>query len=333
MVSRRPPRRPRRARSRAGWHRGLDWGPRGIVCTRSGARTSPRVVSFPPADAPRVLAAPQADEPEAWRPPEPGAVEWVGVDGVAVHGLLWRAAGGASSPVVVDLHGGPTGQALADWTARVRFLWSRGWTVLCPNPRGSSGYGRVYERAVTGRWGLVDRDDVVAGIGAISRFGWGDAERVALIGGSAGACIALLVAADPRVHVGAVVSQYGVTDLEGLAAARASRFESHYLDDLVGPLPATQDQYRARSPIAHVDGIRCPVLVLHGGADQVVPLAQSTVLVDRLRGAGVAVDAHVYAGEGHGWSRAATIADALDRIADFLHRHLLAGTPATRGSR
>ncbi len=189
--------------------------------------------------------------------------------------------------------------------------------MLAPNPRGSSGYGRAYERALDVRWGEVDVADTVAGIEAAGREGWADGSRVAVMGGSAGGFTALLVAAHAPAVVRAAVSLSGVTDLFELAAT-THRFESRYLDRLVGTLPEHADRYRERSPVTRAHDITVPVLVLQGADDKVVPPSQAQRLVDAMRAAGAPVEHHVYEGEGHGFSRADTIVDSLERIDAFL---------------
>jgi len=119
--------------------------------------------------------------------------------------------------------------------------------------------------------------------------------------------------------VRAAVSAYGVTDLFDLART-THRFESRYLDEIVGPLPAAAATYRERSPVTHAAAITAPLLVLQGDADPVVPPAQAQLLVDAVRAAGGTVEHHVYAGEGHGWSRRETVADELARTWAFLER-------------
>jgi dipeptidyl aminopeptidase/acylaminoacyl peptidase len=239
-----------------------------------------------------------------------------------VRGLLWRPAGVAHPPLLVDVHGGPTGQALADWTSRVLFFVSRGWAVLAPNSRGSAGYGRAYERAIDGEWGRLDVADTVAGIREAGRADWADATRAAVIGGSAGGYTALLVAAEQPSVVRAAVSLYGVTDLLELAAT-THRFESRYLDRLVGALPHHEARYRERSPVHRAADIRVPVLALQGDADRIVPPSQVARMADAMTAAGAHVDFHVYAGEGHGWSRAETVHDSYERIDAFLNRWVL----------
>jgi dipeptidyl aminopeptidase/acylaminoacyl peptidase len=305
-----------------GWHRGLDWGPGGLACVRSGARTAPQVTLLDMDQSTRrAIARGAPGELDAVDIPEPEPVAWTVDDGTTVHGVLWRA-GTAPSPLLVDLHGGPTGQSPIDWIVRIRFFVSRGWAVLAPNHRGSTGYARCYERALDHQWGVIDVADTVAGIRAAGEHAWADASRAAVIGGSAGGFTTLLVAAHQPPVVRAAVSLYGVTDLFDLAAT-THRFESRYLDRLVGVLPDHADRYRDRSPVTRARDVHLPVLVLQGDADKVVPPAQAQQLVDAMRAAGAPVEYHVYEGEGHGWSRPETIVDAYERIDAFLEKWVL----------
>jgi dipeptidyl aminopeptidase/acylaminoacyl peptidase len=220
------------------------------------------------------------------------------------------------------VHGGPTGQSLADWTPQVQAFVQRGWSVLQPDYRGSSGHGRAYTQALAGRWGDRDVADVAAGIRHAVKEGWADAARVAILGGSAGGMTALLVAAQYPDLVQAVVARYPVCDLVDLALT-THRFESTYHLRLVGPLPAAVDVYRDRSPVSRAADIHAPVLLLHGDKDTSVPVVQSEAIADALRAAGTPVERHVYAGEGHGWRKTATIADDFERVHAFLTRWVL----------
>jgi len=309
-----------------GWHHGIEWGAPGIVGVRSGGRTAPQVTVFDPAGdgstGRRPVARGAPGELDALDLPEPDPVTWTADDGATVHGILWRPLAplgprGTPPPLLVDVHGGPTDQAVVGWAPRVRWFLSRGWSVLAPNPRGSTGYGRAYLRAADGGWGTVDVDDTVAGIRALADRGEVDGARVGIIGGSAGGFTALLVGTATPPVVRAIVSLYAVTDLLDLAAT-THRFESRYLDTLVGPLPECATRYRDRSPVHRASEITVPVLVLQGDQDKVVPAAQAQRLVDALRAAGTPVEHHVYEGEGHGWSRPDTVTDALERIEAFL---------------
>jgi len=303
-----------------GWHRELEWGAGGIVCVRSGAVTPPQVVLLAAnGSARRAVARGPVAGFERTGLVEPRPVMWKS-GGASVHGLLWRPPGTRDAlPTVVHVHGGPTGQAIADWNPRIQWLVQQGYAVLQPNHRGSSGYGVAYRNALDGRWGELDVADVAAGIKHAVKEGWARPGRVALMGASAGGFTALNVAAAHAELVAAVIALYPVTDLVDLAAT-THRFESGDLLRLVGPLPAARDTYTDRSPMAHAAEMRAPVLLLQGDSDKVVNAERTSVFAEALRRAGVVVEHRVYAGEGHGWRRAETVADELERIGAFLSR-------------
>jgi len=175
---------------------------------------------------------------------------------------------------------------------------------------------------LSGKWGADDVDEVAAGIRVAGERGWCDPARVAVAGGSSGGLTALMVGARYPDLVGAVVSAYGVTDLFDLAAT-THRFESRYLDELVGILPEDDDRFRAQSPVTHASQMRVPLLVLQGDDDKVVPPRQAELLVDAVRAAGGHVDHHLYFGEGHGWSKIETVQDELERTLAFLNQWVL----------
>ena len=307
-----------------GWHHGMDWGPRGVVAVRSGAKTPPQITVCDPATGePRVVArgAPAGIEIGAR---EPTPVTWASA-GLTVPGLLYppdNANAGGPPPMLVDVHGGPTGQATVAWDGWLRYFTSRGWAVLRPNYRGSTGYGRPFVQCLHHTWGLDDVEDVAAGIRAAAELGWCDPNRVAVAGGSAGGLTALLVCAKHPHLVRAGVSAYGVTDLVELAAT-THRFESRYLDELVGEFPRDVDRYRDQSPVTFASQIQVPLLVLHGDDDKVVPPRQAELVVDAVRAAGGHVDHHVYSGEGHGWSKIETVQDELERTLAFLEEWVI----------
>jgi dipeptidyl aminopeptidase/acylaminoacyl peptidase len=311
-----------------GWHHGLGWGPGGIVAVRSGGRTPPQITVIRPDGGDRrslAVGAPAALL--AAHPEEPEPVTWASTAGAVVPGLLYRPAfpplgPGTKPPLLVYVHGGPTGMSAVTWWSRHQFWVSRGWAVLAPNYRGSTGYGRAYAQALSGAWGEVDVADVASGIRHAGEAGWCDPDRVALDGGSAGGFTLLLVCAHYPGLVRAAVDRYGVTDLFDLAET-THRLESRYLDMVVGPLPQAAERYRDRSPISHVDKINVPLLVLQGDSDDTVPQAQADKLVEALRRKGSVVEYHVYPGEGHGWSKPETVADELERAEKFLTRWVL----------
>lgn len=314
---------------RKGWHHFLDWRGARIAAVRQGGVTPPQIAWTDARDpsARRALASAAPGALVAAEPVEPEPVSWTGEDGGTVHGLLYRPATsalgpGTKPPMIVYVHGGPTGSSAVTWWPRHQFWVSRGWAVLAPNYRGSTGYGRAYTQALTGRWGELDVADVAAAIRHAGASGWCDPNRVAIDGGSAGGFTLLLLVARYPGLVRAAVDRYGVADLFDLAET-THRYESRYLDKVVGPLPEAAALYRERSPVNHVAEITVPLLVLQGDRDNTVPKAQADSLVEALRRKGSAVEYHVYEGEGHGWSKPETVADELERAEKFLTRWVL----------
>jgi dipeptidyl aminopeptidase/acylaminoacyl peptidase len=299
-----------------GWHRGIDWGTHGILCTRSGAVTPNQVVVLAAnGSGRRAVAMGPVGGFDPARLVEPRALTYRSGN-ASVHALYYRPTGPDLPPLVLHLHGGPTGQAIADWNARVQWLVQRGFAVLQPNYRGSSGYGRTYAQSLAGRWGERDVADAAAAVRHAIKEGWCDPARVVAMGGSAGGFTALLLAAAHPQLVQGVIALYPVADLLDLAAT-THRFESGYHLRLVGPLPGGAATYRERSPVSVAANITAPVLLLHGSADRSVNPEQSAALARAL----VNAERHVYDGEGHGWRRSATVADELARIDAFLTRN------------
>jgi len=171
-------------------------------------------------------------------------------------------------------------------------------------------------------WGDLDIGDLDAAARAAGEQGWGDPRRLVAIGASAGGFAALHLLARAPERFAAGVALYPVTDLFELDE-RTHRYEKHYQQSLLGPLPAAADRYRERSPIRFAERITAPLLLLHGSEDGTVPVEQSKALDARLQRLRRDVELHVYEGEGHGWGRPATVVDEIRRTDDFLRRHVL----------
>jgi dipeptidyl aminopeptidase/acylaminoacyl peptidase len=302
-------------------HHALSWVGDTIVAVRTGGRTPTQVVAYEGDERRTLAVGPVAfgDAPL----PEPELVTWPGDDGATIHGRLFRAEGDRPG-LLCWLHGGPTDQWGVEWRPRFSYWLDRGWSILVPDHRGSTGHGRAYTQAMAGRWGELDVADVAAGIRAAAEHGWGDPDRVVLVGGSAGGFTVLNVLASHPDLCAAGVDLYGVADLFALTAVD-HRYEQHYLHSLVGPLPEHADAYRERSPVHRAEAITAPLLILQGSEDEVVPPSQSRDIADRLVALGRTVELHVYDGEGHGWGRAATVTDELARTEAFLERHVPRG--------
>jgi dipeptidyl aminopeptidase/acylaminoacyl peptidase len=259
-------------------------------------------------------------EPEWVSLPEP--TTWEGPGGDQVHGFYYPprnpgfvAPDGERPPLLVLSHGGPTGMSTPAFAASLQYWTSRGFAVLHVNYGGSSGYGRAYRERLRGQWGVVDVDDCVSGALAMAERGLADPDRLAIRGGSAGGYTTLAALAFRDVFK-AGASLFGVGDLETLARD-THKFESRYLDGLVGPYPAARELYQERSPIHHVDSIRCPIILLQGADDPVVPRGQAEQMADAVRAKGLPVALLVFEGEGHGFRRAENVIRAVEAEAYF----------------
>jgi dipeptidyl aminopeptidase/acylaminoacyl peptidase len=304
-------------------HGGLDWRGDTLVAVRSGGVTPHQIVAYDMRSlvspvARTVLAVGPVAGFEAANLPEPELVTHLAQDGTTLHARLYRPrVEHPDRPLLCWIHGGPTDQWSIRFMPRVAYFIDRGWTVLVPDHRGSTGHGRVYTQSMRGRWGDLDVSDVADSIRAAIALDWCDPDRIAVMGGSAGGFTALNVLAFHGARCAAGVALYPVTDLIGLTEA-THRFEAHYTDSLVGRLPDATETYERRSVLGVAGQITTPTLVLHGSADDVVPVAQSQELVARCS----AVELHIYDGEGHGWRRPETTLDELARVTAFLERHL-----------
>lgn len=236
-----------------------------------------------------------------------------------------EAAADEKPPLLVMSHGGPTAATAPVLNLKVQFWTSRGFAVLDVNYRGSTGYGRAYRDKLKGGWGVVDVEDCVAGAKFLVDRGDVDPERLAIRGSSAGG-FTTLAALTFHDLFKAGASLYGIGDLEALAQD-THKFESRYLDSLVGPYPEAQDVYRARSPIHHVDQLACPVIFLQGLEDRIVPPAQAEAMVAALEAKGLPVAYVAFEGEQHGFRQAANIRRALEAELDFYGR-VFGFTPA-----
>ena len=199
-------------------------------------------------------------------------------------------------PLLVVSHGGPTGAASRDLSFGIQYYTSRGWAVLDVNYGGSTGFGRPYRERLNGRWGLVDVDDCIAGVRHLAAEGRVDPGRVAIRGGSAGGYTTLAALAfSTAFRAGAV--HYGIGDLAALARD-THKFESRYIYRLVD-----EADFAARSPVQHVDRLRCPTIFFQGTEDRIVPPNQAETMFHALRAKGIPVAHLLFEGEGHGFRK------------------------------
>jgi dipeptidyl aminopeptidase/acylaminoacyl peptidase len=217
---------------------------------------------------------------------------------------------GEKPPLLVKCHGGPTGAASSTLNLATQFWTSRGIAVLDVNYGGSTGFGRAYRERLRGNWGIVDVDDCVNGAKFLAARDLVDPRRIVISGGSAGGYTTLAALVFRDFFAGGA-SHYGVSDVAALARD-THKFESRYLDWLIGPYPQEEALYRARSPLHHAEALSKPVIFFQGDEDQVVPPSQSEAMVEALRRKGNAVGYLLFAGEQHGFRKAANIQRCLD---------------------
>ena len=252
----------------------------------------------------------------------PQAVEFPTEGGVTAHGFFYaprnadytgpaagEQSGPARPPLMVISHGGPTSATTDVLSVSIQYWTSRGIAVLDVNYGGSTGYGRAYRQRLDGAWGIVDVDDCVNGARYLAEQGLVDGDRLVIRGGSAGG-YTTLAALTFRDVFRAGASYFGVSDLEALAL-ETHKFESRYLDGLIGPYPARKDLYTERSPIHHVDRLARPIIFFQGLEDKVVLPNQAERMVDALRAKGIPVAYVSFEGEQHGFRQATNIIRAM----------------------
>lgn len=222
----------------------------------------------------------------------------------------FAAPAGDHPPLLVISHGGPTCAAPIQLSFGTQYWTSRGFGVLDVNYGGSTGYGRSYRQRLNGTWGIVDVQDCINGAKYLVAQGKADAARLAIRGGSAGGYTTLCALAfHDFFRAGA--SYFGVSDAEALAQ-ETHKFESRYLDNLIGPYPEKRDVYLARSPIHFVDQFNCPLVLFQGLEDKIVPPQQSETMYQAVKAKGIPVACVFYEGEQHGFRRAENIKHSLD---------------------
>jgi dipeptidyl aminopeptidase/acylaminoacyl peptidase len=228
----------------------------------------------------------------------------------APHNPDFTAPAGERPPLIVLSHGGPTDQSTDVLDLRLQFWTSRGFAILDVNYSGSSGFGRDYRARLNGTWGIVDVEDCVNGAKALVAQGKADPNRLIIRGGSAGGYTTLAALTFHKTFQ-AGASYYGISDIEVLARD-THKFESRYLDSLVGPYPAARDVYVQRSPIHFTDRLACALILFQGLEDKVVPPNQSEMMAEAVRRKGLPVAYVAFPGEQHGFRRAENIVRCLE---------------------
>jgi len=247
----------------------------------------------------------------------PEAIEFASGQGRVAHALLHlprnpdvSAPAGTLPPLIVSIHGGPTSQTRALLNLRVQFWTSRGFAVADVNYGGSTGYGREYRNLLYDAWGVVDVEDCTAVATHLAASGVVDPGKLAIRGGSAGGYTTLAALVFKDVFT-AGASHFGVADIAALARD-THKFESRYMDRLVGPYPEAEEVYRARSPIHHTATLDVPLAVFQGLEDEVVPPAQAEMIVAALKEKQLPYVYLAFEGEQHGFRRAENIIRSLE---------------------
>ena len=228
-------------------------------------------------------------------------------------------------PLIVFSHGGPTGAVSSALGMNIQFWTSRGFAVVDVNYGGSTGYGRDYRRLLNGNWGVVDVEDCVNAARYLVRRGDVDGERLAIRGGSAGGFTTLAALVFTDVFK-AGANYFGVSDFTPFVED-THKFESRYLDSLVGPYPEEKQLYYDRSPANFVDRISAPVITFQGTEDAIVPPSQSERVVNALREKQIPCAYVTYEGEQHGFRKAENIIHSLESELYFYGR-VFGFTPA-----
>ena len=301
-----------------------------VAVVATGGKQPPRVVVFDLANDAAKDSVRRRSDSETYAKAalsEPQPVSWTSFDGEQAHGLYYPPAsekfeGSGAPPLIVLVHGGPTSQVVAGWAPNAQYFATRGYAVLQPNYRGSTGYGRAYMLKLRQSWGIYDVQDAKFGAQSLAERGMADPGRLVIMGGSAGGYTVLQSLVEMPGFYKAAICMFGVANMFTLAAD-THKFEARYLDSMLGPLPEAAAIYKERSPIFHANKIVDPIAVYQGEIDRVVPREQSDSIVASLKSRGVPHEYTVYPGEGHGWRKSETIDAFYKSVEAFLKTYVL----------
>ena len=300
-------------------HGQLTWRGSRLAAVRTGGRTPTQIVVYDTDDWTRrtIAVGPSFDWSDHSALVEPELVVVESDDGVLLHARLYRSPR-PNGALLCWIHGGPTDQWTVSFNVRFAYWLDRGYSILVPDHRGSTGHGRAYTQSLHGEWGRLDARDVSTILDAVQRRDGFAARRTAVFGSSAGGLTALVAALEHPELLGAVVAAYPVSDIAALDDT-THRFEAHYNRTLMGDPDTTRAKSTDRSPIHRIAALSVPVLLFHGDADPVVSVEQSR----RLAVAAPDLVEYVeYPGEGHGFRTWTTRVDEHGRTEEFLIRHL-----------
>jgi dipeptidyl aminopeptidase/acylaminoacyl peptidase len=297
-----------------------------IVAVAGGPGMPWSIVRFTPGAAPEIIKKQASEGPHPAFLPDARPVQLsAGVNGGVVHALVypptsgdWAAPQGALPPYIVHVHGGPTSHSMPVLSLEKAYFTSRGIGIIDVNYGGSTGYGREYRNRLRGEWGIVDVADAYTAALGLAESGQADRARLGIRGGSAGGWTALAAVTSGLALAGAkepvfaaATSYFGVCDLRPFVTDTHD-FESRYLDGLIGPLPEADAVYTERAPVGHVNELTCPVLLLQGLDDPIVPPSQSEAIAADLAAHGIQHAYIAFEGESHGFRKAETVTRSLE---------------------
>jgi dipeptidyl aminopeptidase/acylaminoacyl peptidase len=256
---------------------------------------------------------------------EPETVHWISPDGLEIEGLLYKPADfePGKHPALVHIHGGPISQYHRRWDGAVQYLVGRGWVVIEPNFRGSTGYGRNFRRALQGTWGQEDMLDNLGALEYLKKNNLCQPERIVAWGGSGGGYATMLLLSKWPDAFKAGVALVGVTNFVSFPE-QTDRFAKYLMHSILGPRADNFKLFEERSPVTYAHQVKAPLQILMGEKDYRVPVAQADEMVEALKKAGISnYEYHVYEGEGHGWRKQINILDYISRMEKFLEKWVL----------
>jgi dipeptidyl aminopeptidase/acylaminoacyl peptidase len=288
--------------------------------TIAGAETQHDTVLRVPLDGSQVVACTASDvEPHARWLSTPRRRTVPDASGQVVH-FAWfpptnpdhTGPDGELPPLLIDVHGGPTGSTDVTPSLELSVFTSRGFAVASVDYGGSTGYGRAYRERLDRMWGIVDVADAVTVARALADAGEVDPARVAVRGGSAGGWTSLACLTSSDVFCAGAV-YYPISDALHWSGGNTHDFESRYLESLIGRLPEDRERYERVSPLLHVDRIQAPIVMLQGADDFICPPEHATTIIDAVAARGLWHRLEIFPGEGHGFRRATSVQTSLER--------------------
>ena len=292
-------------------------------CAIAGSPTKPKeIINFKDDTSTNILYSPSSLEIEPKDLSHPKSIRFISGGNESVHAFYYPPCNSRYAcidnelpPAIALAHGGPTSATDSGLNLKIQFWTSRGFAVVDINYRGSTGFGRKYRQLLNNNWGIADVEDTSHAISHLASEGKIDPNRCIIRGGSAGG-FTVLSALTFTNTFRAGASLYGIGDLE-ILATDTHKFESLYLESLIGPYPERKDIYRKRSPIHHAKGLNCPVIFLQGLEDKVVPPNQAEMMVEVLRDKGIYVSYITFSDEGHGFRKAVNIIKSFESELNF----------------